>query len=256
MSDINTINLTPLKNQLSNEELQEFDLGDIVDTPSGVGIIAAFAEENFTYPVGSADRVERIEEEEEISDEDMREIEASPENPAYIVALQEGGSTVVTADDIDSDASLEGDDGAEIEDWEDVTGEGDEAELAPVYNYCDDPHSREALESAKVKYIHETQAAALADHVESTNTSLAVLGEMSSEELINIPGVDDPHVGFDELPPGWTRKSVLQAWASLGGMWRTCYPRMIRVRGPNFAKRWCAALKDEVLRTEEWRGKF
>jgi hypothetical protein len=31
---------------------------------------------------------------------------------------------------------------------------------------------------------------------------------------------------------------------------------MIRVKGPNFAKRFCAALKDEVLRTEEWRGKF
>jgi len=79
---------------------------------------------------------------------------------------------------------------------------------------------------------------------------------MSAEELVNIRGVDDPHVGFDELPPGWTRKSVLQAWASVGGTWRTCFARMVRVRGPNFAKRWCSALKDEVLRTEEWRGKF
>jgi len=74
--------------------------------------------------------------------------------------------------------------------------------------------------------------------------------------LVNIPGVDDPHVGFDELPPGWTRKSVLQAWASLGGTWRTAYARMIREMGPQMARRWVSALKDSTLRTEKWRKSF
>jgi hypothetical protein len=31
---------------------------------------------------------------------------------------------------------------------------------------------------------------------------------------------------------------------------------MIRHFGPNQAKRWCSALKDEILGTEEWRGDF
>lgn len=253
---MNVIDLTPFKNDLSQEELQEYELGDIVETPDGVGIVAAFAEESFEYPAGAPDRVERIEEEEEIDEEDMQEVEASEDNPAYIVALQEGGSVAVTADEIDGDASLEDDDGEEIESWDEVTEGGGEAELSPVYQYTDDPDSYEELQKAKKQWIHENYAEELAEYVEDHDATLATLEELSVEELVNIRGVDDPHVGFDELPPGWTRKSVLQAWATLGGMWRTCYPRMIRVRGPNFAKRWCAALKDETLRTEEWRGKF
>jgi len=251
-----TINLTPLKNELSNDELQqEFDLGEIVEVPDGVGIIAAFVEENFEFPAGAADRIERIEEEDE--DIEMEEVEASEDDPVYIVALQDGGSVAVTADEIESDASLEGDEGEDIEDFGEVTEDGGGAELSPVYDYCDgDPHDREVLEDAKRKYIHENHASELGDAVNGSDVTLAALKEMNSEELVNIRGVDDPHVGFDSLPEGWTRKSVLQAWASLGGMWRTCYARMVRSMGPNFAKRWCSALKDEVLRTEEWRGKF
>jgi hypothetical protein len=249
-----TVNLTKLKNERSNEELQQFDLGEIVETPDGVGIIAAFVEEDFEYPAGSADRIERIEEEDE--DVEMEEIEASEDEPVYIVALQDGGSAAVTADEIDTDANLEDDDGEDIEDFTEVTEEGGEAELSPVYSYCDDPNSRSELEDAKRQYIHENYAEELGAYVDENHATLATLEEMPVEELVNIPGVDDPHVGFDELPPGWTRKSVLQAWASLGGMWRTCYARMVRSMGPNFAKRWCSSIKDEVLRTEEWRGKF
>jgi len=223
-----------------------------VEVPDGVGIIAAFAESNFEYPAGSADRIERIEEEDE--EVEMEEIEASEDNPVYIVALQSGGSVAVTADEISGDAALEDDDGADIEDFTEVTDEGGEANLSPVYDYCDDPNSRSELEDAKRKYIHENHASELGAYVDENHATLATLEEMPVEELVNIRGVDDPHVGFDELPPGWSRKSVLQAWASLGGMWRTCHARMIRTMGPNFSKRFCSALK--VLRTEEWRGKF
>jgi hypothetical protein len=251
---MNTVNLTKLKNERSIEELQEYDLGEIVETPDGVGIVAAFVEEDFQYPAGSADRIERIEEEDE--DVEMMEVEASEENPAYIIALQDGGSAAVTADEIDPDSSLKDDDGTEIEDFGEVGEEGTEAELSPVYEYCDDPNSRAELNEAKKEYIYEHNAAELGEYVSNNEATLATLQEMPVEELVNIRGVDDPHVGFDELPDGWTRKSVLQAWASVGGMWRTCYARMVRSMGPNFAKRWCSALKDEVLRTEEWRGKF
>ena len=217
--------------ELNAEEFQEFDLGQIVEVPQGVGIIAAFAEENFEYPAGSKNRVERIEEENE--DVEVEQIEASEESPVYIVALQNGGSVAVTADEISTDASLEGDDGKEIESWEKVGESADEAELAPIYSHLDDPTSYEELK--RVRMMQEVS---------------------SSEELVNIPGVDDPHVGFDELPPGWTRKSVLQAWASLGGTWRTAYARMIREMGPRMARKFAASMKDEVLRTEEWRNSF
>jgi hypothetical protein len=257
MPDITTVDLSDValhdenSTGQSEEQLQEYQLGEIVSTEDGDGIIAAFVEENFEFPVGQSEG--QIEEVEGDESPETEEIEASSDNPVYIVALQDGGSTAVTAEEIEGDGSLEGE-GADIEEW--PPEEGSEAELAPVYEYCDDPSSIAQLREAKTKYIHENYAEELAEYVEEGDASLAMLEELSYEELINIRGVDDPHVGFDELPPGWTRKSVLQAWVSLGGMWRTCYPRMIRVRGPNFAKRWCAALKDEVLRTEEWRGKF
>lgn len=256
MPDIKTIDLSDVELHDDNssdqvEELQEYQLGQIVSTEDGDGIIAAFVEENFEFPVGQSEgQIEEVEDEEQ---PEMEEIEASSDNPVYIVALQEGGSTAVTADEIEGDGTLEGE-GDDITEW--PPEEGAEAELSPVYEYCDDPSDMAQLEAAKTKYIHENYATELAEYVDENDASLATLEELSYEELVNIRGVDDPHVGFDELPPGWTRKSILQAWASLGGMWRTCYPRMIRVRGPNFAKRWCSALKDETLRTEEWRGKF
>jgi hypothetical protein len=261
MTDITTIDLSDVTlhdentTGQSDEQLeQEYDLGEIVGTPEGVGVVSAFVEENFEFPVGAADRVDRIEEEDE--DVEMKEIEASEDDPIYIVSLQDGGSTAVSANEIDPDGELEGDDGKEITSFEEVGDDAGEAEMAPVYAYCNDPSNIAELEQAKIQLIHERQAAALADYVESEEMNVAELQDFSYEELVNIPGVDDPHVGFDELPPGWTRKSVLQAWASLGGMWRTCYPRMVRSMGPNFAKRWCSALKDEVLRTEMWRNRF
>jgi len=254
---INTVDLSDveLEDENSSEqeaELQEWQLGDIVSTEDGDGVIAAFVEEPFEFPVGQSEG--QIEEVEDPDDEiEMEEIEASPEDPIYIVALQDGGSVAVGADEIDGDGSLEGE-GEDITEW--PVEEGAEAETAPVYQYMDDPSNMAELQEAKKEMIMERQAAALADYVEEEDMAVAELGDYSYEELQNIRGVDDPHVGFDELPPGWTRKSVLQAWASLGGMWRTCFPRMVRVRGPNFAKRFCSALKDETLRTEEWRGKF
>lgn len=68
----------------------------------------------------------------------------------------------------------------------------------------------------------------------------------------NIPGVDDPETGFRPgEPEGWTRSSVVQAWVSLGGTWRSCVSDMRgEIRSP---ERWCSALKDQFLGTENWR---
>ena len=161
---MNTVNLTPLKNKRENEELQQYELGQIVEVPDGVGIIAAFVEEDFEFPVGQADKIERIEEEEEISDEEMETIEASPENPIYIVSLLEGGSVAVSADEIERLEGLEGE-GEDVESPDEVIESGGAAETAPVYKYCDDPSNVAELEEAKVKYIHENYAEELADIV-------------------------------------------------------------------------------------------
>lgn len=76
----------------------------------------------------------------------------------------------------------------------------------------------------------------------------------STAELLNMPGVDDPEVGFSSLPKGWDRTSVLKAWAALGGSFTTCRTEMAGdiSRPTNF----CAALKDEVYMTERWRNRF
>lgn len=238
MVEITTVDLSDVEihdtNTASGEaELREYELKEIVSVEQGDGVIAAFVEESFEFPTDKTSGEDEPETE---------EIEASSENPVYIVALQDGGSVAVSADEIEGDGSLEGD-GQDIESWDEITGKAEEAELSPVYSHMDDPNDMAELQEAKRQVLLE--------QVDSDE-----IDEESYEELVNIPGVDDPHVGFDSMPNGWTRKSVLQAWASLGGMWRTCFPRMVRVRGPNFAKRWCAALKDETLGTEEWRGKF
>jgi hypothetical protein len=252
LSDV-TIDDESTSDQSAAQLAQEYSLGEIVEVDEGPGVIAAFVEEPFEFPVGQSEG--QIEEVEEDESPEMEEIDASPEEPMYIVALQDGGSVAVSADEI-SEGALEGDDGKDIESFDEIESDGAEADLAPVYTYTDDPSNSAKLREAKARLIQERQAAELADYVEQNGVSLDELEGYSYEELVNIRGVDDPHVGFDELPPGWTRKSVLQAWASLGGTFRTARARMIRELGPNFATRWAAALKDEVLRTEQWRGKF
>lgn len=94
----------------------------------------------------------------------------------------------------------------------------------------------------------------LAQKAELTDVYSQLEDPYSVEELANIPGVDDPEVGFASLPDGWTRSSVLQAWASLGGTFTSCRTDMAGEisRPSNF----CAAMKDELLMTEKWRNSF
>lgn len=74
-------------------------------------------------------------------------------------------------------------------------------------------------------------------------------------EAANVPGVEDPEVGFAPgEPEGWTQLSYISAYASVGGSWRSCVTDMTGdVSSP---RKWCSALKDQVYGTEEWRGGF
>lgn len=66
--------------------------------------------------------------------------------------------------------------------------------------------------------------------------------------------LEDPGVGFDRLPDGWDRSSVLKAWSSLGGSFTSARREFQgEVRDPAGL---AAALKDEVLGFETWRGGF
>jgi hypothetical protein len=79
---------------------------------------------------------------------------------------------------------------------------------------------------------------------------------LAAERLLaNISGVDNPQTGFKTLPKGWDRSSVEKSWNSLGRSFYSCRRKM-RAKGwsKRKASRFCAALKDEYLGTEEWRG--
>lgn len=201
----------------------DFTEGDLVVTDDGnEGVVTGVMEEEFEFPVGQADG--------EDEEPETETIDASSDEPAYIVALSEGGNGVFSADSLEEyDGEALGD---EKPDPKDLAG----AEMAEVYSFTDKPHDYAELQKAKERLLCERH------DVDDT------------EELVNIRGVDDPHVGFDELPDGWDRTSVLDAWASLGGQFRTCRTQMVGdIRSPD---RFCAALKDEVLGTELWRNRF
>jgi PBSX family phage portal protein len=155
-----------------------------------------------------------------VGEEDSEDVETDTDDPLYLVVRATGGSELFNeselaeTDDFLSDATG-GDPGALAED----------GETAKLYDAVEDPSDPAEWDTAKA-VIHK----------------------------LNLPGVDDPEVGFSSLPNGWTRLSVLKAWRSLGMSFTSCVADMQgEIRSP---KRWCAAMKDEVLMTERWRGRF
>ena len=229
------------------EELQEFEEGQFVEHEEyGAGLIGALLEESFDFPDADDPEDETI------------EIEASSDDPVYMVALLDGGSVPAEASDLTAIDELPGDDGEEPDDPEDIDAVADEIELSPVYDMVDDPHDEEQLEEAQKRYVHKEYAEEIAEYVEKSGTSLKEVEEMSVEELrVNVQRIDRAGIiGFRRLPPGWNRKSVLKAWNTLRRKWRTCRARMLRHFGNELAKRWCAVLKDEVYRTTRWRNRW
>jgi hypothetical protein len=225
-------------------ELQEtaYQIGEVVEHKErGAGIIAAvITEDTEWYP-------------EPGDDESEVKIEASEEEPAYVVGLIEGGSVPAEESDLESGPSELPGEGSDPD-----LDDADETEMrmSPVYEYTDNPDDYQEFQNAKRRYVEDRYSWELKQHRRKHSVSSFELSEYSYDELLNIPGVDDPEVGFASDPRGWTRKSYLQAWATVGATWRSCYARMLRHFGPRMAKRWCAALKDEVLGTERWRNRF
>lgn len=155
-------------------------------------------------------------------DEETEAVGEDGEN-VYIVARVSGGSKPFAEDEIeqvDRDTVI----GDEDEMPDEPEEELDEAEMAVGY-----------------KMVSEGRVAEL--HTRPVS------------ELINIPGVDDPHVGFDSWPDSWRKSEkparliALDAWTSMGGTWRGCFAEI-------GSRRLCSAFKDEILGTERWRNRF
>jgi hypothetical protein len=184
-------------------ELAEWSEGDVVNIEdySQPGVITSLMTENFDFPTSDG----------------LQEVEASEDEPAYVVATPDG-PRAVTEDSI--------------------TGEGD---------FPDGPGGKEAAKE-------------LANGGEEASVYDKMDDPYSMEELINIPGVDDPGVGWDSYPDSWVesekpaRLILLDAWSSLGGTFTTCRADMAgEISRPS---RFCASFKDEVLQTERWRNRF
>lgn len=153
-------------------------------------------------------------------DDETIQVEASAEMPAFIVARTAGGSKVYRESELEV-----------VDDWGTVE-DGDRPD--------DDGDPKALADEADTQSWYGNED--------------VMLELWRGETLANIPGVDDPEVGFSDLPNGWDRISVLKAWQSLGMSFTTCVTKMTGdVRSP---KRWCAAMKDEVLGTERWRNRF
>lgn len=164
--------------------------GDVVETPEEtIGVVVAKLTSAFEWPEADG------------------EVDASSDDPVYVVALATGGSKPYEADQL---TSISQDDA--FGDVEAEPSEVDDAEMASGYD-----------------------------------------GEHDVEELVNIPGVKDPHIGFDSWPPSWKKSKqparliALHAWVKMGATFRGCYREIKK-------KRLCAAFKDEILQTTAWRG--
>lgn len=204
------------------EELQEedsFSEGDIVvyDDDGHVGVVTGKLTETMEWPIG---------------DEETEEIEASSDDPVYVIARETGGSKPYRGDELESITEDEAFGDVDVDPVETV----DEAEMARVYYVVDDPNDYDELQEAK-ETIRQRR-----------------------EELIDIPGVDDPSVGWDSWPDSWeesekpNRLILLDMWTTVSGTWTGCVSRLSgRV---SRIERFCASTKDEVLGTERWRNRF
>ncbi|OIB57003.1 hypothetical protein [Natrialba sp. SSL1] len=100
-----------------------YETGDIVATPDGRGVVAAVLMSEFEFPTGEGE-----------GDENVTAVDASDDQPAYVVGLgpETVGSAVYRASVLESSA-LDDDDALESTAGE-GDGDGDEEALTPVIN--------------------------------------------------------------------------------------------------------------------------
>lgn len=154
-----------------------------------------------------------------------KEVEASRGNEAYVVGLVDGGSAVYRADDLE-ETSFKG--------GQPHPGTAMDAEMGSVYSKMDSPRS-------------------LAYHMIEPEAP-----DLNVAELEAVAGSSNPRSesGLDSLPKGWTRKTVLKWWSSVGGTWSQCHDKLKGDISSRRAREHCAAMKDEVVGFTEWRGTF
>lgn len=154
---------------------------------------------------------------------DSTEEVGESDEDVYVVARVSGGSKPFSEDEIsqvDREAVV-GDD----EEMPDNPEESlDEAEMAVGYKMISD---------ARVAELHHKPVA----------------------ELLSVPGVEDPGVGFDSWPDSWEKSEkparliALDAWSSMGATFTGCMTEI-------GSRRICAAYKDSMLGTGHWRNRF
>jgi hypothetical protein len=198
---------------LTGEQLeQDISANDYVEYEDDTyGLILEKHESNFEFPGGSD------------PDSDVVEVEASGDDPVYIVGKGEGGTEPMSGDGltvVDRDEIFDEDDPDGSTDIEDV----DEEELVEMSAYGSDYESPDV------------------------------------EELVNvdaIPGVSGTNTGDAPWPPSWYASSkparliALDAWQDFNLSFTGCAREMRgRVRRVNA---FCAAFKDAILGYESWR---
>lgn len=152
-------------------EKDSFSEGDVVEYDGdNLGVVIERMTDSFTVPEG---------------DDGEREVDASSDNPAYVVARETQGFGVFEESDLSSGS---------VPDSE----QGDPSELA---------------------------------------------GSKIAKDA-----------GWDRLPDGWTRLTLLDAWSSMGGSFSGCTRHMAdeSVNSDQF----CASMKDTVIGSTRWRGRF
>lgn len=177
------------------EAASSYSEGDVVSYDDGkTGVVLEKITEEIEWPGG----------------DETTTVQASTDDPMYVVARESSGSGLYSPDELSSGSFPSG-----LEaDPEELAA----AKPAQIYAFLDDPSQ-----------INELMAA-------------------------NIPGVDDPEIGFSSYPPNWDRMSLLKFWSTVGGSWRSCQADMVEYFGPNGSKKFCSAAKDELYGTEKWRG--
>jgi len=211
--------------------MAEYSEGDVVETDEGQGVVSGVFEKAVDWPV----------------DGERQTVEGTEQNPVYIVALLAGGSKPYREDEL-TPSEFDG----EMPSDEEVAKDLNEAEEASLYDDVDDVESLEDVQSVLAGRVRISNVAELS---RTRGTS-----DMSFEELIDIPGVDDPGVGWSDYPDSWeeseqpNRLILLKAWTAMGATWRGCFREMSTNMTPKGARKLCSSMKDEVYGTEMWRG--
>lgn len=202
--------------------------GDFVEYDDGMyGTVSEAYTEPFEFPGGSE------------PDSDLVDVDASEDDPVYIVAKQEGGSEPMAADrlePVDRETVFDGDPPDAKDDIDKV--EAEMSDTLDAYESCSNPHTLAGISELR-PYD---------------------LTGRSAEELVSpadVPGVTRGDVGQAPWPESWresekpARLIALDAWSSMGASHTGCVRELKgRVRRPNAL---CAAMKDSILGYEGWR---